>query len=188
MNYNSLRTLVITCGMFLVGLALQNTAQAQGGGGTRELPVVVTNTTANPVPVAGGLAITNTPTVKLDPNENAVRIARTATMQILSETFSSASGGTTPEWMIDTAEFETIRVCASFSIGIPATVYIRTLSTDASGFVTRHRLDQFTAPENPGSTGVLSSGICRTFVASGTRVSIQVTNVQGYVGIAAWGR
>jgi hypothetical protein len=188
MDHNRLRTFIIACGLLITGSAVQSPTLAQGGGGTREQPVVVTNTTANPVPVAGGVSITNTPTVKLDPNENIVRIGRSTTVLLLTETFLIPNGTHTPELMIDTAEYETIRVCTSFSIGAPANVSINTLSTEATGFVTRHRLDSFTAPENSGSTGVLSSGVCRAFVAPGTRMSIQVRNVQGSVGIAVWGR
>jgi hypothetical protein len=36
--------------------------------------VTVTNTTANPVPVTGGVEVTNTPTVKFDSSANTVKI------------------------------------------------------------------------------------------------------------------
>ena len=69
MKHKKLTTFVITCGLIIMGLALQSTARAQSG--ARELPVVVTNTTDNPVPVAGGVAVTNSPTVKLDLEEHS---------------------------------------------------------------------------------------------------------------------
>jgi hypothetical protein len=50
--------------LFFSATVLQITASAQKGA-----PVIVTNTDANPVPVTGGVAVTNSPTVKVDSSQ-----------------------------------------------------------------------------------------------------------------------
>ena len=72
MKKNILATFAIFC-VSLVGLTLlSGTARAQSA--TKTTVVTVTNTTCNPVPVTGGVAITNTPTVQLDQSANTVKI------------------------------------------------------------------------------------------------------------------
>lgn len=60
--------------------------------------VTVTNTTSNPVPVSGGVAVTSMPgvqidpssnTVKLDPNANTVRLAQNSAVNVATSTIAN---------------------------------------------------------------------------------------------------
>ena len=89
MNNNRARTLLIALGLLIVGSTFQITAMAQASGNNSERQVVVTNTTANPVPVTGP-----------------------ATVQIFGERFGWFSGGRTVQ-EIDVSGYAKIRACLS---------------------------------------------------------------------------
>lgn len=80
-----MKTLVLNAFvMFALFLSCARSTVAQPA--PKGAPVVVQNTTTNPVPVTGGVTVTNTPTVQIDPNANVVKLDPSATpgVQVVS--------------------------------------------------------------------------------------------------------
>jgi len=152
----------IICAVFFVALALlQTSADAQSG--TKSAPVTVTNTTANPVPVTGGVAITNTPsvdarqsgtwnvgiagrpTVGIDPGQNTVTATSGASVLVLSRIFSFPFSSHGVDLVIESSK---ARVCANNTgnnnaIDVDINAVIPPLGEQA-GFLIR--MDNFTVP------------------------------------------
>src|SRR5437868_3541099 len=86
-------TYTIICAVVFVGLLmLQTSARAQQS--SKNTPVVVTNTNANPVPVAGSVTTAARPTV-----------------QLLNAINAEVLAGELRMWKIDVRNFSKVRVC-----------------------------------------------------------------------------
>lgn len=196
MKKNILTAFAIFCGL-LAGLTLLHVSViAQSG--TKTTAVVVTNTTANPVPVAGGVTVTNAPTVqldqsantvKIDPNSNVVQLAPQSEILIghrepytslqkhdwigqLLVSFPNINSGTT---------FAKARVCVTNQNANPASVTIMSwiFASDGSGWG---------VPIDSFELAAASSG-CRLVDAPGPKVDIYVSsnNTAGQAWVGFWG-
>jgi hypothetical protein len=143
--------LVVAVCVFSAGIVVTH-AQAQ----RQDAPVVVTNTTANPVPVTGqvnvgtlpavdakqsgvwNVGITGTPTVKLDSTTNTVQVERGLNYQ-RTEAISWTGQGSEAFTTNFTDKFSQIRVCVAHTGPNPIQVNVFSLISDAthpSAFVT----------------------------------------------------
>jgi hypothetical protein len=149
-------------------------------------PVEVTNTTANPVPVTGGVAITNsptvdarqsgqwnvgisgTPTVQLDPAANIVRVARAKSYQRAEETIWT--GQASDAWTTNGTDlFDKISVCVAHSAPNAIQVNVFSLVVDSAGgssfFFTRDRF-VIGSPDT----------VCKLYDLLGGSTQVQVLN------------
>ena len=187
MTTKKLTAFVITSGALLIAVALvPTTASAQ-----KAAPVVVTNTTASPVPVTGGVAVTNTPTVdakqsgawnvgitgtptvKLGPHER-IQINRNSVSN--SETFSWTGQGSvfSFQW---TEPLERARLCVANGGPNPVVANVNALIGEQE-----FNLDQFQVANNV---------VCRVFDIPGAYLYVTVYNTggntTGNVRVGYWG-
>jgi hypothetical protein len=144
MKAASLKSLLVAVCLFSAGIVV---TQAQGQ--RQDMPVIVTNTTANPVPVTGqvnintlpavdakqsgawNVGIAGTPTVKLDATDNTVRLDRRLNYQRV-ETFTWSGQGSEAVTTNFTDEFSKIRVCVAHTGPNPIQVNVFSLVSDAT--------------------------------------------------------
>jgi hypothetical protein len=108
-------TYTIVYTVFFVGLVmLQSSASAQQG--SKNTPVIVTNTNANPVPVTGSVTTASRPTV-----------------QLLNAINAEVLAGEQRVWKIDVRNFSKIRVCTIPREGGSFPVYITDLPLASDG-------------------------------------------------------
>jgi hypothetical protein len=110
---NALRLFIVTICVF----AFAAPAMAQSGN-QPPLPVTVTNTPANPVPVVGTLngtvTLTNSPTVKIDPSANTVVVAPVPGAVVLNTGVIDISAGGYPSYgPFNVANYSEIRIIAT---------------------------------------------------------------------------
>jgi hypothetical protein len=195
----SLSNLAIICGAAMVGLALlHTTAVAQ-----KAAPVIVTNTSSNPVPVTGGVSVTNTPTVDsrqsgswsvgidgtptvgIDPTANSIKVAPGGAAELLfSAEFplpAISSGGAT----LPNLKYSKVRVCAnnhgnSDLIDVDIDMFIPDRG-NVEGFSVR--VDHFTVLAGGGS-------VCRAYEVIGPTLMVNLknrTNTAGTMKMAVLG-
>ena len=162
MKMKGSKAFTIICTGFFVGLiVLQTSVSAQQG--SKSAPVTVTNTTANPVPVGGGVSITNTPTVDarqsgtwnvgiagkptvgIDPGQNTVTATYGPSVLVLSRVFSFPFSSHGVDLFIETSK---ARICANNTgnnnaIDVDINAAIPPLGEQA-GFLIR--IDNFAVP------------------------------------------
>jgi hypothetical protein len=203
-NRNIFRTVLTVIGVFVLGLThLHGTANAQGSG--KSAPVVVTNTTANPVPVTGGVAVTNsaanpvpvavtgtpvvnasqngtwnvgiagTPTVKIDPDANTIKLPQKENIANV-ESFNWTGQQSVFSFQW-AAPLDKIRVCV-------ANGGLNTVVANINTVIgtTQFNLDQFQVSQNV---------VCRVFDAPGSYLYVTVYNTgannTGNVRVGYWG-
>jgi hypothetical protein len=190
MNKNKLTTFAAFCGLFAGLTLLHTTVSAQSG--TRTAPITVTNTTASPVPVTGGMTVANTPTVKLDPSANTVKIDPNSNVVQLapqsevlighrepytSVVFHSWSGGagfvSFPN-INDGTTFTKARICVESGTLTSVTV----VSWITQPFTYGFRIDKFDVPA--------SATVCKLYDAPGTTVGVSLNTSNSVPGDATY--
>lgn len=177
---------MILAGVFVVFAHQQVVAQ-------KAAPVNVTNTTANPVPVSGGVAVTNTPTVdarqsgawnvgitgtptvqldptantvKLDSNANTVKLERSRSYQRAEEVIWTGQGQ--DAWTTNFSnEFEKVSVCVAHTgpSQIQVNVYSFVAGSEHAFYFTR---DVFVI----GSPNT----VCKLYELMGSAFQVQILN------------
>ena len=149
----------------------------------RAAPVNVTNTTANPVPVSGGVSVTNTPTVdarqsgtwnvgisgtpsvKLDATANTVKVERATSYQRAEEVIWTGQGQ--DAWTTNFANTEKVSVCVAHTgpSAIQINVYSLVIGSEHAFFFTR---DIFVI----GSPNT----VCKLYDLMGSAFQVQILN------------
>ena len=152
-----------------------------------DAPVVVTNTSSNPVPVSGqvnigtlpavdarqsgawNVGITGTPTVKLDPTANTVRVDRRENFQ-RAETVNWSGQPDEAFTMNGTDRFSKMRVCIAHTGPNPIQVNVFSLviPSDGQGAPLFFTYDAFVIP-SPNT-------VCRIYELPGGSTQVKISN------------
>ena len=171
------------CGLVTVLHLLHATGDAQAT--TKSLPVTVANTTTNPVPVIGQVNV-GTPTVKLDPNNNTVRLERSVNrIDFIGFNHNWAEGQT---YVIShlTENYSRLKICvknaptSSSNQDVIARVISRNVYTVAFDF----ELDSLYAPRG-------GPGNCKVYDFPGYQIIVGIEgplNTAGTVSVGLWGQ
>lgn len=181
MKLNKLASYGIFVGTLIVMTFTIQSVKAQGA--SKGAPVTVINTPANPVPVTGQVTIGNMPTVdarqngewnvgingrpfvKIDPNENNVKVAPVLLFTDFRRVNWTGQGSVVVDYGGLTSK---VRLCVKHSASEPIQIDFVTWIFAGSGDADSFRVDAFTM-STPGQ-------VCKAYELTGTLVSVKVSN------------
>jgi len=183
MNRRIPGSVAIYCVTFIGLLLLPCTVLAQTSAKTS--PVIVTNTTANPVPITGRVDV-GTPTVKLDPDNNTVRLDPSATRIDFRGVAHNWAIGQTYVLGHVTENYSRIKICVRNAPTSPdqQDVVARVISRNVYDAVFDFEIGRLTAVRGGPAE-------CKVFDLPGYQILVVIEgplNTAGIVSVGLWGQ